>query len=152
MRWTRPESWHLTLLFLGSVAPERVSELALLVDHVARSSGPYEVMVERGDGRTRHQEGVAWLGLRKGAGALIETARLAVERCPHDITDGQPAQRTPSAHLTVVRNADEAVIGALRVQAHGALAVGWSVDRLQLVRSHLEPGGAQYQTLHEATM
>lgn len=151
-RWTRPETWHLTLLFLGSVVPHRVPELERLVDDVARQAEPYGAVVDRGDGRTRDKEGVAWLGLSEGAGALIETATLTAQGCPLDITDGPPPQRTQSAHLTVVRKADAAIVRALRDQSLGPLGVSWQVDRVQLVRSHLEPDGARYETLHESTM
>lgn len=152
VRWTGPRTWHLTLLFLGSVGPDRVPELARLVDDLAARTTPYAATVDQGGGRWRRGEGVAWLGLSNGARALIEAATLAAERCPTDITHGPPPRRTPSAHLTIVRKADEAVIRALRVQAHGAVGVGWRVDRIQLVRSQLQPDGARYETLHEATL
>ena len=151
-RWTRPETWHLTLLFLGSVRPDRVPELTILVDEVAGRGSAYGVVVDRGGGRTRRSEGVAWLGLSDGAGALIEAATVAADGCPEEITLGAPPKRTPSAHLTVVRNASPAVVDALRDQAFGRLGVGWTIDRVGLVRSHLEPDGARYETLHEATL
>lgn len=152
VRWTRPQTWHLTLLFLGSVAPDRTPELRGLVDVVAKQVGPYEVRVDGGGGRTRRAEGVAWLGLSEGAGRLIESASLLADGCPPDITDGPPPKRTPSAHLTLARKADEAAIRALRDQAHGPVGVGWRIDRIELVRSHLEPSGARYETLHEARL
>lgn len=152
VRWTRSQTWHLTLLFLGSVALHRTAELESLVDGIATLIAPYAVKVDQGGGRTRHGEGVAWLGLSVGAGTLIEAATLAAERCPPNITGGLPPKRTPSAHLTVVRRADEAVVQALRDQRHGPLGVGWTVDRVQLMRSHLEPGGARYETLYEGTL
>ena len=149
VRWTRPATWHLTLLFFGSVPPDRVPELERLIDDVAARTEPYEATVDQGGGRVRRGEGVAWLGLSAGAGRLVEAAVLTAEGCPSDLTDGPPPKRTPSAHLTVVRRADQAVVMALRDQAHGRLQVGWTVDRLRLVRSHLERGGARYETLHE---
>jgi 2'-5' RNA ligase len=152
VRWTRPASWHLTLLFLGSVAPDRVPDIGRLVDAVALRFDPYDVVVDHGDGRVRRGEGVAWLGLSAGAGRLIEMAIYTAGACPPGITDGARPKRTPSAHLTVVRKADTAVVQALREQAAGAIEVGWRVDRVQLVRSHLEPGGARYETLYEATL
>jgi 2'-5' RNA ligase len=152
VRWTRAQTWHLTLLFLGSVAPHRTAELESLVDEIAALIEPYAVEIDQGGGRTRHGEGVAWLGLSDGAGTLIEAATLAAERCPQNITDGVPPKRTPSAHLTVVRSADMTVVQALRDQRHGPLGVGWTVDRVQLVRSHLEPNGARYETLYESTL
>ena len=152
VRWTRPETWHLTLLFLGSVAPDRVPELRVLVGDVANQTEPYRAVIDKGDGRGRRKDGVAWVSLTDGAGALIEAATLAARECPPDISDGPPPKRTPSAHLTVVRKADEAVVRALRDQAFGPLGVSWRVDRIQLVRSYLEPDGARYQTLHESTL
>jgi 2'-5' RNA ligase len=152
VRWTRPRSWHLTLLFLGAVDAGRAGELEALVARVAGESRPYPARVDVGDGRLRRGEGVAWLGLSEGAGRLIELADRVVASCPPDITDGTPPRRTPSAHLTLVRRADAAVVEALRSQSHGALGVGWTVDRLCLVRSHLGPDGAKYETLSEAAL
>ena len=142
----------MTLLFLGSVDPGYVPELQALVDEVAAAHAPYRVRADLGDGRVRHGEGVAWLGLGDGAGQLIAIATDVAGRCRRDITTGPPPKRTPSAHLTVVRKADEEVIEALRSNAHGPLAVEWTVDRVCLVRSHLDPGGARYETVHQSTM
>lgn len=152
VRWTSPETWHLTLLFLGSVAPDRTAELERLVDGVAATVEPYDVAVDKGGGRSHRGEGVAWLGLSAGASTLIETATLTAGRYAADITIGASPKRTPSAHLTVARRANEEVMKALHDQAHGPLGVEWTVDRVQLVRSHLEPAGARYETLHEGAL
>lgn len=152
MRWTRPESWHLTLLFLGSIDPSRVPELETLVDRAAAARTPYDIELELGGGHLRRGEGVAWLGANEGAGRLITLATDIADACPAGISAGPPPKRTPSAHLTVARKADEAVIAALRTVAHGPVGVAWVIDRICLVRSHLEPDGARYATLHEATM
>ena len=127
-------------------------ELQRLLRSVAEAFRPYQVTADRGDGRTRGREGVGWLGLSTGAGTLIEAATFVAGHCPADITDGSPPKRTPSAHLTIARKADQALIDALRAKAHGPVEVSWEVDRVQLVRSHLDPGGARYVTLDEATL
>lgn len=119
---------------------------------MSEQAAPYRVRLAAGGGRVRHGEGVAWLGLSAGAGRLIELAAAVAEGCPDDITSGAPPKRTPSAHLTVARKADDALVRALRDHALGRLEANWTVDRLQLVRSHLEPGGARYETLHEAAL
>jgi 2'-5' RNA ligase len=153
VRWTRPESWHLTLLFVGAVRSQRAHELATLCDRLAHDAdGPYEVRADRGGGRLRRADGVAWLGLGLGAERLLALARAAADGCPPDITDGVPPRQTPSAHLTVVRRAHEAVIGDLREQRLGPLGVAWTVERVELVRSQLGRGGASYETLHAATL
>lgn len=152
VRWTRPETWHLTLLFLGSVEPERTPELVGLIDDLALGVQPYRALVDHGGGRDRGGDGVAWLGLSEGAGTLIALAISAAQGCPPDITDGPSPKRTPSAHLTVVRKADQAVIRALSDQAYGHIGVDWRIDRIGLFRSYLEPAGARYVTVHEATL
>ncbi len=151
-RWTHPENWHLTLLFIGSVASERVAELKDLVADVAREVVAYEIAIEEGAGRTGQRGGVAWLGATRGARSLIETASLLAARCPPDIAGGRPPKRTPSAHLTVVRAADRAVIEALRFGSLGPHRASWTVDRIDLVRSHLGPEGTHYETVHGATL
>jgi 2'-5' RNA ligase len=152
VRWTRPDSWHLTLLFVGSVDPARASELEALVEAVAAKHRPYRVRVDLGGGRLRRGDGVAWLGLSEGSETLLDMAREVAARCPADITDGAPPKRTPAAHLTVARKADAEVIEALRRQALGPLSAVWTIDRLALVRSHLERGGARYETLVQGTL
>jgi RNA 2',3'-cyclic 3'-phosphodiesterase len=151
-RWTHPRSWHLTLLFLGQVRSERVLEVQALVDEAAAAVAPYHVRADEGDGRLYRGEGVGWLELSQGAGALIELAVALAERCPPAMTAGAPPRRTPSAHLTLARKAGRATIDALRSQAYGPLEVAWRVDRIWLLRSHLDATGARYETLHEATM
>lgn len=129
-----------------------MAELVELVEDVARQRDPFKVHAGGAGGRVRQGQGLAWLGLTQGAGGVIETAELAARLCPPDVTSGPPPKRTPSAHLTLVRRADETVVETLRAQTHGPLGVGWTIDRLGLLRSHLEPDGARYETLHEATL
>ena len=78
VRWLVPGSWHLTLLFLGSVPVEHVPALIALVDDVASAIGPFEVSIAAGGGRVRDGDGVAWLRVATGAGQVIALAdRLA---------------------------------------------------------------------------
>jgi 2'-5' RNA ligase len=142
----------MTLLFLGQVQPQRVLELRAVVDDAAHAATPYLVRADEGGGRSHRGEGVGWLALSQGAGALIELAVVLAERCPPDVTAGPPPRRTPSAHLTLARKARAATIEALRSQAYGPLEVTWRVDRICLLRSHLDATGARYETLHESTM
>src|SRR5512134_3990650 len=74
VRWLSPETWHLTLLFLGSVAEDRVPELAAVVDHTATLVPRFSLAIAGGGGRVRHGEGVAWLRVADGARHVIELA------------------------------------------------------------------------------
>jgi 2'-5' RNA ligase len=150
VRWTQPQTWHLTLLFMGSVDPSWSVGLETLIDRVARRSRPYRVSIAGGDGRLR--QGVAWLRVVEGAGQLIAMADAVAVGQPSGLTGGPPPKRTPAAHLTVARKADKTAIAALRHESLGPLSAAWTVDRIVLVRSHLGPDGARYETLHEATL
>jgi len=157
-RWLRPETWHLTLLFLGAVDPEWVGELAQVVEAAAALHGPYGMVTSRGGGRAGPADGVAWLEIAEGARQTIELATWLEHA--HPLTpEGEPPRgrrsgprRTPSAHLTVARRADAALVTALRTRSLGGLDAAWTVERIALVRSHLGPGGSTYETLHRAPL
>ena len=123
-----------------------------MIDEVALRRQPVHAVASRGGGRVRSEDGVAWLGLEEGAGDVIETADMVAATCPTDITMGAPPKRTPSAHLTIARRVDGELVEALQTRSVGALQVDWTIDRIALVRSHLEPGGSRYETLHEVTL
>jgi RNA 2',3'-cyclic 3'-phosphodiesterase len=151
-RWLLPETWHLTLLFLGSVPVGRVGEVAAAVDRAATRAGPFRVSVAGGGGRERHGEAVAWLPVGAGAGRVIEMAGWLAADCPADAAIGGPPRRTPAAHLTVARGTDRAAIDDLAAERWGRPEEHWLVDRVALMRSHLERAGARYETLHEAAL
>jgi RNA 2',3'-cyclic 3'-phosphodiesterase len=151
-RWLAADTWHLTLLFLGAVPADRVPDAIALVDAVATATQGFEVGIGAGGGRDRRGEGVAWLAVDAGAGSVIALAEALAARCPADLTRGAPPSRTPSAHLTVARRVDQALIADLSAARLVRSESTWRADRLVLVRSHLEHEGARYQTLHEAPM
>ncbi len=151
-RWLSPEGWHLTLLFLGSTSPARVPEVISLVDRAAEMGGAFTVGVGGGGGRARGDDAVAWLPVEEGAGRVIGLAGLLAAECPPDLTLGAPPRRTPSAHLTVARGHDRGVVDDLGAERWGRPEERWRVDRVSLLRSHLERAGARYETLHEATL
>jgi 2'-5' RNA ligase len=152
VRWLPAGTWHVTMLFLGAVPVERVAEVIGLADRVAAGSSLFSLTVKGGGGRERHGEAVAWLTVREGAGRVIELAGSLWAACPEGLTAGAPPRRTMAAHLTVARKADRAVIHDLVAERWGRLEAAWPVDRLALLRSHLGPSGASYETLHEATL
>jgi 2'-5' RNA ligase len=81
LRWTHPESWHITLAFLGEVPKESLPEL---VERMARSASratPMELAVA-GGGQFDSQ--VLWAGIqgdRDRLGRLSEAVAAAARRC-----------------------------------------------------------------------
>jgi 2'-5' RNA ligase len=152
VRWLAPATWHLTLLFLGQVAVGRVGELVGLLGVVCTGSASFRVAVTGGGGRVCADDGIAWLRVGEGAAAFIDLADRLAAACPPEATPGRQPSRAPSAHLTVARRADPALVASLRAERHGPLRTGWQVARVALMRSRLGPAGASYETLHEVPM
>lgn len=140
------------MLFLGPVDATRVPELTSIIDSAALTREPYQARADHGDGRVRAGDGVAWLALSSGAGQLIALADTLSRTVPVGVTEGAPPRRTASAHLTVARKPDEALISALRSQELGRISVVWTIDRVALLRSHLSSDGARYETLHHCRL
>ena len=130
VRWTGPEAWHVTLRFLGGVAPDDVPSVAgalgalRTVPAVVAELGP----VTRRLGRTVLMAPVA--GLEPVADAVDEAlAEVGVA----------PEARPFRGHLTVARSRGRAPLP--RGLAGAALAARWVVDEVTLVESTL--GGAR---------
>jgi RNA 2',3'-cyclic 3'-phosphodiesterase len=148
LRWTEPDGWHLTLAFLGSVAPQEVEGIGRGIDRVAAAYAPFEVFSGGlGGFPSRHRVRVLWYGLADHSPELGELARAT--RRALDVDDGSPFL----AHLTLARARAERGI-ALPESIWGMTppAGRIAVDRLVLYRSHLSRGPARYESLAEARL
>ena len=136
LRWTRPEQWHVTLRFLGSV--DEVDAVAAAVAGAASSCPPLEAVagpeLSRFGQRVLH---VPVAGLEPLAAAVIEaTAAL-----------GQPPEDRPFAgHLTLARVARGARVD-LRELAGEPVSGRWRVTEVCLVESRLHRQGARYEVV-----
>jgi 2'-5' RNA ligase len=151
-RWLLPEGWHVTLLFLGSVARDRVAGLIELVDAGAARRAPFAVALDGGGGHRSRRGSVAWISVRDGAGTVIALADELEAHCPDGITLGAPPRRTPSAHVTVARRVDDDLITALHLSSLGLIGVSWTAHSMALYRSVLSARGSTYETVHEAAL
>ena len=71
VRWIPPERWHLTLVFLGEVDPERVPQLTAALDTVGSSYEEVDGLQLAGAGTF---PGVLWLGFGVGHRATDDSA------------------------------------------------------------------------------
>jgi len=148
-RWTTPDAFHLTLLFLGAVDPAQADRLAAVARDVATRGRPFAVRTGAAAGTLRDSEGgVAWLRLADGSHEVSLLSDALAERIPPAAIAGQRApRRAPAAHLTVARKATQALIDDLAEERYGPVAAAWTADRIVLMRSHLGPERARYGTL-----
>jgi RNA 2',3'-cyclic 3'-phosphodiesterase len=130
LRWTRPEQWHVTLRFLGTVEVEPVEQAltAMVAPAAVARLGPTLTRLGRGVLAAPVQ------GLDELAGVVDDATAEHGRR---------PDRRPFSGHVTLARSRDR-VAPSL---AGGAVTGEWTVDEVTLVASHLHPHGARYEIL-----
>ena len=154
VRWVRMDGLHLTLRFLGSTAADRLSELSALVDDVASTAAPFEVVLAgAGAFPSVSRPRTLWIGLAQGTSELAELARQVETRAG---ALGFPRDERPfRSHLTLGRadGRSEGPVAArsLRERARGFRAP-FQAGRIVLFESVTGGGPARYVPLHEARL
>jgi len=158
VRWVRPEGIHLTLSFLGETAPDMVPAISDQLAGAASNSGAFTLhLADVGAFPSLRRPRVLWTGLSG------ETTRL---RLLHARVQGglsllgfEPERRRFDPHLTVGRirretsPRDARYIGAAFEQTTLPMPpVAIPVRSIVLFRSHLKPGGAEYERIFEAPL
>jgi len=149
VRWSRPETSHLTLQFLGNVERDRMLALvpalgAEVATHRIARLALHGVGAFPSPRRAR----VLWLGVTDGGPALIHLAN-ALWRVTSPL--GVPAESKPfTPHLTLgrvrapQRGADLAAAIAACAPSDGG---AWTPDAVVLFESRLHPKGAVHEAL-----
>jgi RNA 2',3'-cyclic 3'-phosphodiesterase len=139
LRWTPPEHWHVTLVFLGEVGDDAAAELTRRLHRTAARHPPLSLALG-GGGRFGHR--VLWTGvqgdrdglrrLADSTGAAARRSRLAVQHRPY------------RPHLTLARADGEADLRPLVERLALWQGSPWVARRLSLVHSRLgvEPQGS----------
>ncbi|WP_377270703.1 RNA 2',3'-cyclic phosphodiesterase [Peterkaempfera sp. SMS 1(5)a] len=154
LRWTAPDTWHLTLAFLGEVAEESLPELE---QRLGRAAHRHRVMQLRFAGAGRFGDRTLWTGVRgdtQELRRLAESAQAAARHTGLPVDDDRPYR----AHLTLARSSVPRG-GNDRRRGHGPDLRGlktaledfegqqWEAADLRLVRSTLGSGPAHYTVL-----
>lgn len=143
LRWTSPKNIHLTIRFLGDVAPAKVGALSVALREVARKHEPFDVGLDRlGAFPSRGKARVIWFGVGEGEEAVHELA-ADVEKAVTSLGfagDGRPF----SPHVTMARTRGRQV----EMDAEGPADVPtFRSSRLELVESTLSSRGATYASV-----
>jgi 2'-5' RNA ligase len=155
-RWVRIENLHLTIRFLGDVAPDLVPDVGLAVADAAAGVAPFRIELAGAgafpDGR--HPR-TLWLGVDRGNDGLEQLAD-ALEG-PLDRLGWPPDPRARRPHLTVARtDAARGEVSHALAEALAEAATGWRAGfdaaAVTLYRSHLGGGPPRYEPLVEARL
>jgi RNA 2',3'-cyclic 3'-phosphodiesterase len=155
--WTRPESWHLTLKFLGEVSEETAEAFGRALDPPLGAAVPGSLVYAGAlllPGRNRPR--VLGAGFAEGSGGLAALADIAAAaEAASRRLGGEPETRTFRPHVTFARVRApwprEAVDRYAR-EADGWSFPEWPVRRCVLYKSRLAPTGAVHTPLREWTM
>lgn len=149
--WTGPAQWHVTLHFLGEVAPSRVEGpggLVAALDAVpaslAEGTGPLPVQLG---------PAVAWFPGRRVLQIPVhglESLAAAVARVTANWSASDPPGQRFRGHVTVARVRGQ-VRGPLSL-AGARVSASWLVGEFVLYSSRLGPGGSRYDALHRVTL
>jgi 2'-5' RNA ligase len=152
VRWTRPESIHLTLQFLGDVAPNQVEAIAAALRGVCAGRTPFSFQLrEVGVFPNPNRPRVVWAGIAELSGALAALQKQVSQAL---VPLGfEPEKRGFTPHLTLgraARNASRqelAELGDLITRFDVGVVGQVTVDHITLMKSDLKPSGAVYTPL-----
>jgi 2'-5' RNA ligase len=154
VRWTRPQSIHLTLKFLGDIAPEKVEEISRTLEAVAGESAPFTLRPEScGAFPSIKKMRVVWAGLAGESEPLLELQKR-VETAVAAL-GFEPEDRPFKPHLTLGRVKGRKGQRELRdalVANQGFRAEAFDVTEVVLYKSELRPEGARYTALFRAPL
>ena len=144
LSWTRAENWHVTLAFLGEVAPGPDPVVAAVEGEVATAS-PIGLRL---DGAGRFGRRILWMGVADdppGAVAALGE-RLQQALAAQDL----PVDRKPvRPHLTLarVRGRGRGAVTPALVDDVPVAPGSWTASTVEVVASHLGAGGARYEVV-----
>jgi len=152
VRWVRAEGTHLTLKFLGDTPTEKLPEIERALAAVARHALACTFTVEHlGCFPNPRRPRVVWVGVGEPTGRLA-ALQDAIEEVMAPF--GYPPEgRGFTPHLTLgrvqrkVRKEDARRIGEAVTATEVGLLGEVAADHFALIRSILEPTGAEYTTL-----
>ncbi|TSB48109.1 RNA 2',3'-cyclic phosphodiesterase [Alkalicoccobacillus porphyridii] len=100
-KWVHPSDYHLTLVFLGDVAPERLEELLKKLKGTLRSVPPFHLNIdETGIFGQLTQPRIYWLGLQLSE--ALQTLQQEVLECVKE--EGLEVDTKPfKPHITLAR-------------------------------------------------
>ena len=156
INWVRPQSWHLTVKFLGEIDEKQVEPIQRAVEKAASHCASFSLQIE-GFGGFPHlrRPRVLWAGV---SGQVDELQLLALHVDEALSPLGFPSEsKSFRPHLTLARIKDSAREVGVALTKSGVLENihffgDLLVERLCFFKSELKPTGAIYQRLWDVPL
>ena len=151
--WEKPEKLHLTLKFLGEIAPEKLTKLNAAVARATTDFNPFSLEIEgAGAFPPRGAARVLWLGVVDASGNLKEIQRRLEEECR--ATGFETEKRDFKPHLTIARLKEPErgrELVKLDLESDFRTA-SFDVPALTVFQSVLHPSGSRYTILFKGSL
>ena len=147
-RWTRPEGIHLTLKFLGDIAPDRIEPITQAVTRAVANIPEFTLILDQpGVFPNSRKPKVLWVGLKDPSEQLIA--------CHSDIEKAlvplgfPPEERRFSPHLTLARLKfpNDATTLISQLGREKIDPIEFTAHEVVIKKSDLRPDGAVYTSL-----
>jgi 2'-5' RNA ligase len=147
-KWVRPENLHITLKFIGEVAPAKLEAIRAALAMV-RSDGPVALeFLGVGFFAKARRLLILWAGLD----ASVNLQPLARDIDRSLVALGVPSEeRAYTPHVTLARCGDPRLLEKFRpfFDGNSKRSFGsFEAHEFHLIESKLKPSGAEYTTLH----
>ena len=157
IQWAKPEGMHLTLKFLGNIAPTVLPPLYECLGPVGAKHGPFSLhLAGLGMFPNRKKPRVLWAGVDGDLAALSRLQQAAEEAIM--FLGHAPEERPFRPHITLGRprrstsDAQRAHIGDMVASLPPPSPAGWDAQSIDVMRSELHPSGARYTVLYSAPL
>lgn len=147
LRWTRQDSWHVTLAFLGEVGDDALPRLSTRLERAAGRHPSLELSISgAGTFPAAVRARVLWAGIdgdQHTLTALAWSVAAGARRAGAPSPDERKAYRP---HVTLARCRAPADLRPLATALAGLAGPTWTAAHIHLIRSHLGPR-PRYETL-----
>ena len=153
VRWTRPETVHLTLQFLGDIPSTSTSQIATVITEACSQTRPLTLFLgSTGAFPNLNRPRVIWIGLQ---GDIDPLRALAASISYHLKPLGFKPDKPFQPHITLARIRETARPDDLHAISHAFTSTAarptssqpFTVQSVSLMQSHLQPGGSVYTQL-----
>jgi 2'-5' RNA ligase len=145
LRWMEPESWHITLQFLGNTEPEKLTCLVIRLGEVRSPSVPVH-LTQLG---FFDRAGVFYADVRLTPELVALADRITVATA---VCGFVPEVRPFHPHITLARAKEQGRGQPLRILERRILRppsfTRFVAPEFLLYESHLSPAGATYEVRH----
>jgi 2'-5' RNA ligase len=137
LHWTSPQSWHVTLAFLGEVEEQVAARLAVRLERAAGRYPGLDLVTAGGGAFPSVPRGrVLWTGIRGDQARLREIAASVAAGARRAGAPSPDEGRRYRPHITLARARETVNLRPLVDVLASHTGPAWPADRIHLIRSH----------------